>query len=65
MTSPTPSVLTPLSSGFDPEMLKALSIKGNNSDTEMLGIKQIFYLTFLIISVRYGNSSPASWYAGS
>ena len=69
MTSPISSVLMPTSSGFDPEMLKALSIQGSdNSDTVMLGIKQIpflTFLTFLMISVRYGNSSPASWYAGS
>ena len=66
MSSPISSVLTPTSSGFDPEMLKALSIQGSdNFDTEMLGIKQIPFLTFLMISVRFGNSNPASSYAGS
>ena len=44
MSSPISSVLTPTSSGFDPEMLKALSIQGSeNHDTEMLGTKQNFY----------------------
>ena len=58
MSSPISSMLTPKSSGFDPEMLNALSIQGSdNHDTDMLGIKQTFFLTFLIISVRYGNSS--------
>ena len=66
MSSPISSVLTPASSGFDPEMLKALSIQGSdNHDTEMLGMKQIFFFTLLIVFLRYGNSSPASWYAGS
>ena len=61
MSSAISSVLTPTSSGFDPEMLKALSIQGSDDhDTEMLGIKQFFFPTFLMIFVRYGNSSPAS-----
>ena len=61
MSSPISSVHTPTGSGFDPEMLKALSIQGSdNCDTEMLGIKQTLFLTFLTISVRYGNSSPAN-----
>ena len=66
MSSAISSVPTPTSSGFEPEMLKALSIQGSDdNDTEMLGIKQIFFLTFLIVSIRYGNSSPACCYGGS